>query len=195
VILVGFSWLRGKLLFVPRHHWERLAIVVLSFGAFNILVASAQLSASTSRSAIVTFTMPIWATVLAYFALGEPFDRRRVTGLVLGAAGLTSLGSPLILAGELSLGILSELLAGVSWATGTTLLKRFPINPSPLVITTWQVLLSAFCVVRRPSREGKYRVLTVSSRRSPEIAARSAGCCAARQRLIVGVRPAGRPSR
>jgi drug/metabolite transporter (DMT)-like permease len=148
LILVGFNLVRGQSLFVQRGHWWRIAIVgVFSVGAFNILVAFAQLSASTTRSAIVTFTMPIWATILAHFVLGEPLDRRRMTGLVLGTAGLTALGWPLIMAGELSWGLLLALLAGMSWATGTTLLKRFPIDASPLAITTWQVVVAAICML------------------------------------------------
>ena len=50
----------------------------LVVAGFNLLVAFAQLAGTTSRAAIVTFTMPIWAIALARPVLGERLDRRRV---------------------------------------------------------------------------------------------------------------------
>ncbi len=143
-ILAAIVLLRGGSLLVPRAHWPRLAAAgILTIGAFNILLAFAQLAAPTSRSAIVTFTMPIWATLFARLVLGEPLDRRRLAGLALGIAGLASLGLPLLRAGQLSLGLLWALLGGMSWAAGTIVTKRFPVAAPPLAIAAWQLLIGA----------------------------------------------------
>ncbi|MGO4666290.1 DMT family transporter [Bosea sp. 2YAB26] len=140
--LVAIGLARGQSLAVPRGQWLRLAIAgFLSIAAFNVLLAFAQLAAPTSRAAILTFTMPIWATLLARFVLAEPFDRRRLLGLGLGAAGLLCLGLPLLASGSFSIGLLYALIASVSWALGTIVTKRWPVSAPALTIAAWQLLI------------------------------------------------------
>lgn len=140
--LVAIALARGLPLAVPRQQWLRLAIAgFLSIAAFNVLLAFAQLAAPTSRAAILTFTMPIWATILARFILAEPFDRQRLVGLGLGASGLACLGLPLIASGNLSVGLLYALIASVSWALGTIVSKRWPVDAPAVTIAAWQLLI------------------------------------------------------
>lgn len=127
---------------VPRKEWPRLIVAgFLSIAAFNVLLAFAQLAAPTSRAAILTFTMPIWATLLARVVLGEAFDRRRLLGLALGVAGLTCLGLPLIASGQFSLGLALALTASMSWALGTIVTKRWPVSAPALAVAAWQLLI------------------------------------------------------
>jgi len=142
LVLVAVALARGAPLSVPRAQWLRLIVAgILSIAAFNILLAFAQLMAPTSRAAILTFTMPIWATLLALPILGEQLDRRRLLGLALGIAGLTCLGLPLIAGGQFSFGLLLALAASVSWALGTIVTKRFPVSAPALTIAAWQLLI------------------------------------------------------
>jgi drug/metabolite transporter (DMT)-like permease len=76
--------------------------------------------------------------------LGEAFDRRRLTGLGLGIAGLLCLGLPLILGGQLSFGLMLALLAALSWALGTIVTKRWPVAAPALTIAAWQLLIGGF---------------------------------------------------
>jgi len=142
LVLVAVALARGVQLTVPRGQWLRLVVAgFLSIAAFNVLLAFAQLAAPTSRAAILTFTMPIWATLLARLVLGEAFDGRRLAGLALGIAGLLCLGLPLIMAGQLSFGLMLALLAAVSWAVGTIVTKRWPVSAPALTIAAWQLLI------------------------------------------------------
>ena len=137
LLLAGIALLRGRPLAVRREHWLRLtAGGVLTIAAFNILLAFAQLSAVTSRAAIVTYTMPIWAAVFARIVLGETFDRRRLLGLALAVAGLAVLGLPLLRAGHFQIGLLYALGGGISWAAGTVVTKRYPVAAAPLAIAS-----------------------------------------------------------
>jgi drug/metabolite transporter (DMT)-like permease len=146
LMLAGIALLRGRSLAVRRGHWLRLAAAgILSIAVFNVLLAFAQLAAATSRAAIVTFTMPIWAALLARVVLGERFRRSSIIGLGLGVAGLAALGWPLLRAGELSIGLLYALMAGVSWAAGTVITKGFPTDAPPLAVAAWQLLIGAAC--------------------------------------------------
>lgn len=140
--LVVVALARGISLKVPAAHWPRLIVAgILSIAAFNILLAFAQLMAPTSRAAILTFTMPVWATLMAWPMLGERFDRPRLIGLGLGIAGLLCLGLPLIRAGQLSPGLALALLASLSWALGTIVTKRWPVAAPTLTIAAWQLLI------------------------------------------------------
>src|SRR5438445_7885775 len=61
LLLMSLALLRGQSLRVGRDQWPRLVVAaLLSVGGFNLLVAFAQLSGTTSRAAIVRFTIPIW---------------------------------------------------------------------------------------------------------------------------------------
>lgn len=140
--LVAVALWRGVSLDVPNAHWPRLVVAgILSIAAFNVLLAFAQLMAPTSRAAILTFTMPVWATLMAGPALGERLDRPRLLGLGLGIAGLLCLGLPLIRAGQLSPGLALALLASLSWALGTIVTKRWPVAAPTLTIAAWQLLI------------------------------------------------------
>ena len=145
LVLIAVAVLSGQSLRVPRRQWLPLLVAgFLSIAAFNVLLAFAQLMAPTSRAAILTFTMPIWAVLLARLWLGEPLDRRRLTGLGLGIAGLAALGLPLLRGGGLSWGLALALVASVSWALGTIVTKRWPVAAPAVTVAAWQMLVGGF---------------------------------------------------
>lgn len=148
ILMFSAMRLRGVSVAIPRRHWGRLALVgALSVVTYNLLSAFAQLTASTSRSAVLSYTMPIWAVIFARLFLGEPFDTRRRLGLALGTAGLLALALPLVIRDELSWGLLFAVGSGVVWAAGSTALKRWPIDATPPVVTAWQIALGAIVTV------------------------------------------------
>ena len=59
--------------------------------AFSILTPFAQLYAATTRVAILVYTMPIWASLMARVVLGERFTPVRARALVLCVAGMAVL--------------------------------------------------------------------------------------------------------
>ncbi len=143
-LLIAIAIARGQTLAVRRDHWPRLIVAgLLSVAGFNLLVAFAQLAGSTSRAAIVTYTMPVWAVLLARMVLGERLDGRRVAALLLGVIGLGVLAWPILHAGGVTSGVLLSLAAGFTWAAGTVFTKRFPIDAPPMPSTAWQLLAGA----------------------------------------------------
>ncbi|EJL85307.1 putative permease, DMT superfamily [Herbaspirillum sp. CF444] len=134
---------RGRNLRIGRR--DRVHVVMtglLNIALFNILLTFAQLGAATSRVAIITYSMPLWATLFARIALGEKLDCVRGMGLALGAGGLAVLISPLI-GGGLPHGILYALAAALTWAAGTVYMKWAKIDAEPLAIAAWQLLIGA----------------------------------------------------
>ena len=72
VMLFSAALLTGHDLHVPRS--EHLHVMVAGFfnvAAFQMLSAFAQVSGATSRAIIITYSMPIWATVLSRLVLRE----------------------------------------------------------------------------------------------------------------------------
>jgi len=138
---------RGRNLRIGRR--DRVHVVMtglLNIALFNILLTFAQLGAATSRVAIITYSMPLWATLFARIVLGEKLDRVRGMGLALGAGGLAVLISPLI-GGGLPHGILYALAAALTWAAGTVYMKWAKIDAEPLAIAAWQLLIGALAAL------------------------------------------------
>lgn len=132
---------------VPRAHWRTLVVAgILNVALFNICAVFAQLSMPTSRAAILTFTMPLWASLFAWVLLGETIDRRRSAALALGLLGLTLLAVPfwpILASGQVPFGLVYVLGASTSWALGTVYLKGHPVPAAPLATTVWQVVVAA----------------------------------------------------
>ena len=75
LLLLALARAKRLPLLPPRDAW--LGIVVggiLAVAVFNLAVAWAQLSTSTSRAAVLTFTMPMMSALLAWAVLGERLD-------------------------------------------------------------------------------------------------------------------------
>jgi drug/metabolite transporter (DMT)-like permease len=135
---------------------------ILNVAAFALFTAFAQLNAMTSRVTIVVYSMPIWASLLAWPILGERFTLRRSLAVLLCAAGLAVLVGPLLGAGGPG-GILLALGAAVSWAAGTVYLKWAEIKADPITVTFWQLMISVLVVAAvLPFAEGPPRVTQVS---------------------------------
>src|SRR6516164_5435768 len=83
-------------------------------GFFSILSAYAQITAATTRVAILAYTMPIWAVLLAWAVLRERPNASQTLAVVLCALGLAVLIYPLA-KGGVPLGLLLALAAGAMW--------------------------------------------------------------------------------
>lgn len=144
LFLFGLIRVRGLSPRIARKDWLALAAIgFFTVAGYNILSAFAQLTTTTARSAVLSYTMPIWTVLLARLVLKEPLDARRLLGLGLGIAGLVALGWPLVTSGEMSRGVVFALGSGVSWAIGNTIIKRHPIEADAAVVATWQLALGA----------------------------------------------------
>jgi len=128
---------------------------VLPFSLFSLI---AMLYAATGRVAMLCYTMPIWAAVLAWAVLGERFSRMLVIALVLCIVGMAVLLWPLTQHGT-PIGPLIAIGIAVSWAAGTVYVKWARITGDPVANAAWQVFISfvivALCL---PVFEGSLRL-------------------------------------
>lgn len=145
LLLLGFAALRGARLWPPR---AALPFVLLSgllaVAGFNLCTVFAQLSTSTSRAAVLTFTFPLMSALLAWPLLGERPGRRGLAALALGGLGIALLAWP-ALQRQAGPGLLWPLAAALCWAGSTVITKRWPPPEASdrLVLTAWQLALGA----------------------------------------------------
>jgi drug/metabolite transporter (DMT)-like permease len=127
--------------------WLHVVIsALLNIVGFTMLSAFALLMAATSRVTILSYTMPIWAALFAWFALGERLTRARLVALALCAAGMVVLIWPLAQHG-IPTGLVLALAVGISWAAGTVYLKWAQIKGDPVAVAAWQLIIGFAMIV------------------------------------------------
>jgi drug/metabolite transporter (DMT)-like permease len=135
--------LGGQSIRVRPEHWPRLIVIsICNVTLWNLLIGYGLQRLPAGRSAILAYSMPVWAALLSVFILHEKLTRRRLVGLMLGMAGMA-----VLLGGEMSimraspLGALFVLGAAIGWALGTVLMRRYPIALGTTALTAWQLLV------------------------------------------------------
>jgi drug/metabolite transporter (DMT)-like permease len=141
-LLAGLALLRGQSLRVPRDMWPRLVMAaVLNVGCWMALMGLALLWLPASEAALIAYTMPIWASMLAWPILGERPNLLRVISLVMAFAGLAAImGGNGFAASMTKLpGIIMALGGALGFAVGTVLAKKLPLSLPPLSAAAWQI--------------------------------------------------------
>ena len=131
----------GLRLQVPKEQWPRvIAIALVNVTGWNIFVSHGLRLMASGRAVILGYTMPMWSVVLAAWLLRERFTRRRALGVALGMGGML-----LLLGGEIHalerspLGAILVICAALTWALGTVMLKRWPVDLPTSSYTAWQM--------------------------------------------------------
>ena len=128
---------------VPRAFWPKLcALALFNITLWNGFVLFGVQQLPAGRSAILAYTMPIWATAIAALVLDEPISRRKLAGLALGATGLAVLlGEQIVVVRKAPFGTLMILLAAISWAYGTVLLRKWKPTMPQNALSGWMMLI------------------------------------------------------
>ncbi len=112
--------------------------------AFQGLGQWALVEGGAGRVALLAYTMPFWAVLLAWAVLREKPTVRHWIGLALAGFGLVCIIEPWRGLGGGGSTVLA-IGAGAAWAMGTVLSKRMfqRHRPTPLNLTAWQMLFGA----------------------------------------------------
>lgn len=147
--VLGMAKANGLILTIPRSELRPLILVsLLNITGWHLCSAYGLITMDAGRAVIIGYTMPVWASILATFVLGERLTFSRLIGLFLGIAGLSILIGPDIKAlGTAPLGAIFMLGAAVTWAGGTVLLKYFRWTMPITVLTGWQLILGGIPVI------------------------------------------------
>ena len=137
--------MQGAQLLISRNqipHIVRLAIPNVLL--WNLFMITGITMLSSGRSAILGYTMPVWALLFGLLLYREQPNRLAWFGIACAVLGTLLLLSSEF--GKLSgqpLGSILMLLGAASWGYGTVRLKRTPLEMPTITLTFWMVLLSS----------------------------------------------------
>jgi drug/metabolite transporter (DMT)-like permease len=142
VLLALLAVARGQDLRVPRELWPRLVLAaVLNVGCWMVLMGFALLWLPASEAALIAYTMPVWASILAWPILGERPNLLRVISLLMAFLGISAiLGGNGFEASLVKLpGMIMALCGAIGFAVGAVLAKKLPLGLPPIPAAAWQI--------------------------------------------------------
>jgi drug/metabolite transporter (DMT)-like permease len=140
--MLAVSRLAGDSVRIPRDWWPRVGVLAtLNIAVWNGFVLFGVQRMPAGRSAILAYTMPIWATAIGALVLREPLSRRKLAGLALGTLGMTLLlGEDIALVRHAPFGAAMILIAAIGWACGTVLLRKWRPPVAQNTLSGWLML-------------------------------------------------------
>lgn len=147
--LGAVAGLGGRSLRVPRALWPRLGLAAfLNVFVWMGFTALSLRWLQVSEGTLLTYTMPLWASLLAWLLLHERLGPRELAGLLLGLGGVLVLvaGPGLSALGGKLPGMALALAAALLFAWGSVRAKT-PLPLAPVVATAWQVGLGSLAMV------------------------------------------------
>lgn len=144
VVLLGVALARRESMAVPRRLWAPLTVAsLLNVTAWMGLASFSLLWLAAAEATIVCYTVPVWASLMAWAVLGERPGLPRVAGLVLALAGLSVLmfGKGVAVGMEKAPGVALGLASAILFSLGTVVTKRWPLGLPPTASTVWQVAI------------------------------------------------------
>ncbi|MDA9431145.1 DMT family transporter [Bradyrhizobium sp. CCBAU 51627] len=142
ILLAALALLRGDSLKVASAIWPRLmTAAILNVTGWMVLMGLALLWLPASEAALIAYTMPVWASLIAWPVLGERPTLLRTLGLVMAFAGLASImgGNGIAASAEKLPGIIMALCGALGFAVGTVFSKKYPIHLPPITAAAWQI--------------------------------------------------------
>lgn len=147
--LAMIAHVSGRSLAVPRAMW--LKLIMAAFVNVVVWMGFTALSLrwlNVSEGTLLTYTMPLWAMLLAWPILGKKGGVREVIALALGLSGVALLvaGPQLSIPVEKIPGVFFALTAAVLFAFGS-LRARATLPLDPLCATAWMVFIGCTAMV------------------------------------------------
>ena len=141
--LLAIAKWSGESIAIPRALWPlTIGLALLNITGWNGLLLFGVQTLPAGRSAIIAFTMPVWATLISLVVLHEPLSKRKSLGLALGmSAMLVLIGDDLTAISGRPFGALMIVGAAISWAGGTVLLRRHKPEIPQNTLSGWMMIV------------------------------------------------------
>ena len=130
-LLAVLALARGQSLRVAGVQWPRLLLLAfLNVTTWMTLMGLALLWLRAGEAAVIAYTMPVWASLLAWLILGERMSLTRILALLMAFAGITALvgGNGFAASMDKLPGIIMVLIGAFAFALGTVAAKRLPTS-------------------------------------------------------------------
>jgi drug/metabolite transporter (DMT)-like permease len=141
-LLAGLALLRGDSLLVSRERWPALLwSAFLNVTIWMTAMGLALVRMPASEAVVIAYTMPVWASLLAWLILGERMSLSRILALLMAFAGIAALmgGNGIDVSTARLPGVLMVLGGAIAFALGTIAAKRLPVGVPLIVSAAWQI--------------------------------------------------------
>lgn len=153
ILLIARS--NGYQLAIARVHWSKVFwICLFNIFAWNLMATYGLNLLPAGRSALLGYTMPIWAVLLSVWILKDPFNLRTLIALILGMGGIFTLMIDSVYQWShqgnkswLLIGALLMVAAALCWALGTNLMKRWALPINSMVLTGWLLIIAGIPLI------------------------------------------------
>lgn len=144
VLALALVWLKVPFS-MPRRHWRELGLLTLAnMLVWHVVVIIGVQQLSSGRSAILGYTMPVFAALWGRWIWGDRLAPKAWAGVAAAGGGvLLLLGSELTALGGQPGAVLAIVAAAAVWAYGTHRLRRSPIDVPLLAIVFWMTAVTA----------------------------------------------------
>lgn len=135
---------RGESFAIPRRCWPALiAASATNVGIWNVATSMAVLYLPSGHASVLAYTMPLWVALFGFIVYRQRLSGRLMLAILVGAAAVAALMIPNFASyAKAPLGLFWGLLAAISWAIGTFVVKRTNWGGMGLSLTFWQVALT-----------------------------------------------------
>ncbi len=143
--LFAITRVQGARWRIPREQWPVLVLAaLLNITGWFFFSALALTLSAAGRTAIIAYTMPVWAVLLSIPVLGLRPGAKEWLGLALGMGAMAVLmGDDVGRLGEAPWGALAMLGGAICFGFGGVVQKRVPWQAPALVVTAWQMAIGA----------------------------------------------------
>lgn len=125
-----------------REDWKWVVLGgILQIAFFNTAVQVGMQYLSAGFSSILSYSMPLWVTIMAHFLLDERLTKRKIAGVAIGMVGLVVLLN--VSGGGAWWAIILTLSGAIAWAFSSILIKLKLQHCGVLQYTTWQMVAGA----------------------------------------------------
>jgi drug/metabolite transporter (DMT)-like permease len=134
----------------PRDQWLWLLVfAMLNYGLFVVLTTEALVTLTASEAVTITYTLPIWASILAWPMLGERMTPVRVLAILLGCGGVALMvgAGTVALSWDKMPGIVMGFIAAWLFGLGTVIAKKHPLRLPPTTGVAWQAAIGSIPVL------------------------------------------------
>ena len=145
LLFLGFR--KVKTVYVPKSDFKPLLLIsFFNVTLWQVLMLYGINMLGGGRAAVLTYTMPVWATIFASIFGYEKINISIIISLIFGMTGILFLSLEINIFDNM-VGFLVTLSAGLSWAIGTMIVKYGGIKSDGLIIAGWQQIIGIVPII------------------------------------------------
>ena len=147
LLLFFLAFKKCKTIKIAKNNWKSLFLIsFFNVTLWQVLMLYGIGMLGGGRAAVLTYTMPVWATIFASIFGYEKINFSIISALLLGIFGIFSLSIEINIFDNF-LGFFITLAAGLSWGIGTMIVKYGGIKSDGLIVAGWQQFIGILPII------------------------------------------------